>query len=333
MPMADPARSGSIQSDFGDVVVPSLPDVPGMIKPSEARYLYWLASTCHSGRGSIVELGSFLGKSALHLAAGLRAGGRGGTLHCFDRFRWDEEHAAKVDLGLPFGADYRAYFEANLRGVCDDVRAHACELGELEWRDGPVEILFVDAPKKLRELLVVFDVFAPHLEPDTAWLVFQDFAHAPSYAVPLSIAGLAERVELAHVVAGGSTATFRLRAPLPRGDDARRALDFRTWSPERIVAALDGLAERIDVLDVRRKLLAGVPFALWDRGARDAAVRRARALEFDDDLQRHWERMAGGKTFERYEGVFLARGFARPALPRRGGTDAVRRWVRRVFGG
>lgn len=332
MSNAECARGVTVQSDFSDIVLPPLPDVPGMIKSSEARYLYWLASTRYTGRGAVVELGSFLGKSAIHLAAGLRDGRRGGALHCFDRFRWDADHAAKFDLGLELGDDYRAHFEANVRAIDGEIHAHSCELGDLEWREGPVEILFVDAPKKLRELLAVFETFAPDLAPDGTWLAFQDFAHATSYAVPLVIAGLGDRLELAHVVAGGSTATFRLRAPLPRGDAAARELDFRAWSPTGIAAAIDGLAERIEALDVRRKLLAGVPFALWDRGDRDAATARARALEFDDDLQRHWTRMAEGKAFERYDGIFLARGFARAALPRRAERRTIGGWVRRWIG-
>jgi hypothetical protein len=322
-------RARHIQGDFADVRLPELPQVPGMIKPSEAHYLYWLTSEAYLGHGAIVELGSFLGASAVHLAAGLRDGGLGGELHCFDRFLWDRDHAAKFDLGLAVGDDYRARFEANVRAVHDGVRAHSVELRELSWNRGPVELLFLDAPKKFVELEATLTAFAQYLEPGEAILAFQDFAHAPSYAVPLVIAGLGDRLELAHVVAGGSTAGFILREPLPGDARAWRELDFTRWPPARIVAEFEKLAARIHVDDVRRKLAPGLSMALWDLDAKDEAVARMRALEFDDSLQRHWERLANGPLYARYEGLFLARGLARP--PDRS-VHAITRFVRELFG-
>jgi hypothetical protein len=318
-----PAR----QDDFADVVLPALPDVPGMIKPSEARYLYWLASRGYTGHGAVVELGSFLGRSATHLAAGLRDGGLGGVLHCFDRFVWDRDHAAKFHLGLRLGDDYRGHFEANVRRVYDHVHAHAVELTEVTWNGEPVEILFVDAPKKFPELEKSLATFAPALEPGRALLVFQDFAHAPSYAVALVIAALGTRLELRHVVAGGSTASFLLREPLPHDARAWRELDFRRQSPERVIAQFEALAARIEPADVRRKLAPGLPFALWDLGARREALERVHALEFDAELERHWQRIAGGPLWERYGELFLARGFARPVARR----SAWSRLFERVF--
>ncbi|MBI5433590.1 MAG: class I SAM-dependent methyltransferase [Planctomycetes bacterium] len=322
-------RVREIQGDFADVKLPELAAVPGMIKPSEARYLYWLASTAYLGHGAVVELGSFLGASATHLAAGLRDGGLGGELHCFDRFLWDRDHAAKFDLGIAIGEDYRAHFEQNVRRVYDGVRAHSVELRELTWDRGPVELLFVDAPKKFVELEATLTAFSPHLEPGQALIAFQDFAHAPSYAVALVIAGLGEHLELKHVVAGGSTASFLLREPLPRDARAWRELDFSRWTRTSMIDAFEGLAARIRLDDVRRKLAPGLAMALWDLGARNEALTRVRALEFDEPLQRHWQRMARGPLFERYDGLFLARGFAAPA-PR---GNVLTRFVRGLLGG
>ncbi|HIP80624.1 MAG TPA: hypothetical protein EYH07_19455, partial [Kiloniellaceae bacterium] len=62
-------------SDFGDVELPPLREVPGMTSASECRYLYWLASSQLSGAGQLVEIGSWLGRSTMHLAAGLRRTG------------------------------------------------------------------------------------------------------------------------------------------------------------------------------------------------------------------------------------------------------------------
>lgn len=318
-------RRREIQGDFAEVELPELPDVPGMIKPSEARYLYWLASRAYLGHGDLVELGSFLGKSAMHLAAGLRDGGLRGELYCFDRFVWDEDHAAKFDVGLALGDDYVERFDANLRRVYEGVHAHAAELSEVRWDRGPVEILFVDAPKRFKELAITLSAFAPHLEPELSLLAFQDFAHGTSYPVALTIAALGQRLDLRHVVAGGSTAGFLLREPLPVDRASWRALDFHRWRPARVIDAFEGLAARIRVADVRRKLLAGLPFALWDLDARDQALTRVRELELDEGLQRSWARLAAGRRYERYGPLFLARGIARAAPPRHPLEDLLRR--------
>ena len=76
---------------FADVALPALAPIPGQISEAERRFLYWLVRETYVGRGAVVEIGSWLGLSAAHLAAGLRDAGRAGALHCFDRFEWDQK--------------------------------------------------------------------------------------------------------------------------------------------------------------------------------------------------------------------------------------------------
>ena len=63
--------------------LPPLPEVPTMLSPEERRYLYWLGNEVWSGRGCVVEIGSWLGGSTVCLAAGMRASGHpaAGRLH------------------------------------------------------------------------------------------------------------------------------------------------------------------------------------------------------------------------------------------------------------
>src|SRR5262245_37306529 len=75
-------------STYDDVVLPPLPPVPGMVTDAECRYLYWLASTHYRGRGAVVEVGTWLGRSTLHLAAGLRDAGFPEALDCYDQYVW-----------------------------------------------------------------------------------------------------------------------------------------------------------------------------------------------------------------------------------------------------
>ena len=103
------------QSDFTDVKVPEMPDVPGMVSAAETRYLYWLTSQCYTGRGAVVEVGTWLGRSTSHLAAGLNAAGYHDHLHCFDRFQWTKTQSMKIQLPLNNGDSFQPYFEQNIR--------------------------------------------------------------------------------------------------------------------------------------------------------------------------------------------------------------------------
>ena len=62
-------RSRPRRSDFREVTLPDLPKVPGMISNSDRRYLYWLASQGYTGTGAVVEVGTWLGLSTIHLGA------------------------------------------------------------------------------------------------------------------------------------------------------------------------------------------------------------------------------------------------------------------------
>ena len=73
-------------SNFSDVALPSMPALPGLVSEAECRYLYWLTSRGYTGAGAVVEVGTWLGLSTLHLACGLGTAGYSEALHCFDQF-------------------------------------------------------------------------------------------------------------------------------------------------------------------------------------------------------------------------------------------------------
>jgi len=98
-------RSTPLVSDFPDLTLPDLPDIPGMITPAESRFYYWLTSRGYTGAGAVVEVGTWLGRSTAYIAAGLRDAGFPEHLHCFDRFTWYPVPDDKLDLGLQRGDD------------------------------------------------------------------------------------------------------------------------------------------------------------------------------------------------------------------------------------
>lgn len=274
------ARSQQQHGDFGFVRLPPLPTVDGLISPAEERYLYWLTSSLYAGEGAVVELGSWFGRSAIALGAGLRDAGYDSALYCFDRFLWRESFNSSVkiaDVQLGEGGDFMPYFLANVRPVYPDVRATKTTIEELTWDGSPIELLFVDAPKSFVDLAAALLAFGPALTVDRSLLILQDFFFSPAFPLSMTVAAMADDVELVHTVQGSSTAAFVLRRPLPTAVPDH----WRYWTMDD------------DVIDVRwRALMAKIPsqqrslaepalaFYHLERNQLDKARQHMRQIEF-----------------------------------------------------
>jgi methyltransferase family protein len=275
-------RSQPRHSDFGFVDFPRLPVVDGLISAAEQRYLYWLTSSMYSEEGAVVELGSWFGRSAMALGAGLRDSGRTSTLHCFDRFRWNPKFSDSVTVAdvkaLPDGADFMPFFQANVSQVYAHVRATKTTIDELEWRDLPVELLFIDAPKTFADLTRTLFVFGPYLTVGRSLVILQDFFFTPAYPISMTVAAMGDGARLVHTVTGTSTAAFVLDSPLPtrgvpkgwkywtKSDDAVE----RSW--RQLIAAIPD--EQKSLLD------PALAFYFLDRGKPDRARHHMRQIEF-----------------------------------------------------
>jgi hypothetical protein len=275
------ARSQPRHSDFQFVEMPALPTVDGLISEAEERYLYWLTSSMYAEEGAVVELGSWFGRSAIALGAGLRDSGRTTPLYCFDRFRWNPAFASSIkiaDVQLPDGGDFRPYFEANVRPVYPHVAASKTTIDELAWDGGPIEILFVDAPKTFADLAKTLFVFGPHLAVGRSLLILQDFFFTPAYPISMTIAAMSESIRLVHTVAGSSTAAFLLEAPLPT-DVVPDTWKYWTMSDERVDELWRALVAKFP--DDKKSLLEpALAFYYFDRGKLDKARHHMRRIEF-----------------------------------------------------
>ena len=115
-------------SDFAPVKE-LIKDVPGWLSDEEGEALYELAKDC-TGRGVIVEIGSWKGKSTICLGLGSRAG-EGVRIFAVDphadyrhgEFKENVERAGIADLVTP------------VKGLSQDV---------VDDFDEPIELLFVD---------------------------------------------------------------------------------------------------------------------------------------------------------------------------------------------
>ncbi len=123
-----------------------LADVPGWLGDEEALALFDLARGC-TGRGAIVELGSWRGRSTICLALGSKEGS-GVPVVAVDR------HMDKTFVD----------FQENVRraGVADLVRPIRATSDEaFAGFDEPIELIFIDASHKYDDVRRDFDQWVP----------------------------------------------------------------------------------------------------------------------------------------------------------------------------
>jgi hypothetical protein len=299
-------RSSVMMSDFEEVALPVLPQVPGMISPGESRYLYWLAGACHTGAGAVVEVGTWLGRSTLHLAGGLRDSGYATPLHCFDNFVWHgASDNSKSGLNLPAGADFEAYFLENIAPFRADIRVSKTDFAGIAWpADQPIDILFLDGPKNAEHVSQCLRAFAPALVPGQTMLVFQDYQHPLSYDIPLAVQSLGDALALRHTVASGGTVSFVLERPLRADEISPEALDWqgkpldeirRLWAA--MLAPLEG--------PVLQRMKAAYALHLCRIGETTAACDTLRGVVFDKRLHDGFTNWAAAASLRKtYQPLF-----------------------------
>ncbi len=291
-------RSQPRHSDFGFVQLPELPTVDGLISAAEQRYLYWLTSSMYVEEGAVVELGSWFGRSAIALGAGLRDSGRSTPLYCFDRFRWNPTFASSIkiaDVRLPDGGDFIPYFLANVLPVYPHVHATKTTIEALEWDGGPIEILFVDAPKTFADLTKTLLVFGPHLTVGRSLVVLQDFFFTPAYPISMTVATMADSVRLVHTVSGASTAAFVLERPLPT-DVVPDEWKYWEMSDDRVEELWDGLVAKLP--DEEKSLLEpALAFYYFDQGKIDKARDHMSRIEFSTFGQRRLDFLSNSSAW------------------------------------
>ncbi len=303
---ASPAQP--LVSDFSEVELPDLPAVPGMTSQAECRYLYWLASTQLAGLGRLVEIGSWLGRSTLHLAAGLEKAGHRQELHCFDGFSWAPSDLTKSDLPLKPGDNFQKYFEANVSPFGHLVTAHRTRIANIAWSGEPVEVLFLDAPKKLPEITRCLEVFGPSLVPGKSIIAIQDYQYFPAYALGACMHALRDRLELIHVVLDGSTVAFRVTAAIDLQRDRPTDWDIGAWSPAQIEENWSQILAALPA-PARDRLEPAKALHLYDCSAKQQAIAAMRALPMTPFQRDKIGGLARSHTYLGYPELFTVAGF------------------------
>jgi len=140
-----------------------LNEVPGYLHPLEGRFLFWMGRKVPP-RGLALEVGSFKGKSAGFLAAGLTSGAR---LACVDTWRNDA-------MAYDQPADSWPQFVANTSQYQDRIEAHRGTSPEVagRWRQS-LDLLFIDGDHSYEGCRTDCQSWLSFVRPG-GWVLFHD---------------------------------------------------------------------------------------------------------------------------------------------------------------
>lgn len=143
--------------------------VPGWARGEEAVALAQ-ASYALPENAVVVELGSFLGCSAVLLAGARRVRGSG-RVHCIDPFDASGDAFSVPiyrEIETSGKSTLRARFERNLRraGVREWVEVHPTRAEEAaeNWNT-PIDLLFFDGHQSYDVVMATYGAWSPHLKP------------------------------------------------------------------------------------------------------------------------------------------------------------------------
>lgn len=163
-------------------------NVPGMLEPEIGEYLYDQAAACK--RASIVEIGSYLGRSTICIARGSRSGGRM-RVYSVDPHNgmgstpdptWNDSY----DPGTPNKKYYKNVgitfpeFKKRLKKCkVDDIVYPIVNYSELAYKagfNGPIEMLFLDGEHRYNYVKMDMELWGKHVVSGGI-IIFHDSGH------------------------------------------------------------------------------------------------------------------------------------------------------------
>ena len=242
-------------------------------------------------------------------------------------------------LPLHRGDDFQPYFERNVRPVYPGLRVTKSELSHLVWAGGPIEILFLDAPKHLVDMSWALAALGPFLVPGLSVLVMQDYLHPPAYALSAVVSRLGESLRPLHIVQGGSTVAFMVTRPLDFGRAQPIDWNFSRWSLAEITDNWTRVCGSLPP-EVRVRLWVGAALLLYRRRETRQAQGILRRLALDPEMSPQLQQQVAAILYRDYKPLFRAAGLQPPPLDQRPPTGVrpairkarafARRWLRPV---
>ena len=206
------------------------PKIPGMITDEERQYYAYIGQF-YSGKGEVVELGPWLGRSTSCILVGLLENQMfsGKRLHVFDDFVWRArwmKNFVEKDEQLENHQDFRHLFDKYTGPFKDHMLVKRRKIttydgnenvAQLEWSGQPVEILYVDCGRLYHTNEAWYQIFSKAFIPNTTLIVMQDWRL--QFEVPILWENQTKNftdskgksLQLVHELKNGTIATFLYR--------------------------------------------------------------------------------------------------------------------------
>jgi hypothetical protein len=254
----------------------------GMTTPNERHYLADYAQRLYTGKGAIVDLGSWLGSLTVPLLLGLKENpapaAKKGALHAYDLFEWQDwmnpyQPKGRFRKPLKSGDSFLPEFVRRVSPFDTERRLliHAGDLGGLGWCGRPIEMLVVDVMKSWDLANCVVRDFFPSLMPGQSYVFHQDFCHHYTTWIHLIHYRLRDHFEKVVSLADAATIVFKYTKPFP-AEVLRHTYSFDDFSEAEFEAAFEFSLSQVE------------PDSLWQRQAILAA--KVMAFIHKQDLRR-----------------------------------------------
>jgi MMP 1-O-methyltransferase len=145
-------------------------DIDGFLTNREGQLLYSLAAAC-TGKGVIVEIGSWKGKSTVWLAKGVEVSGKTTVIYAIDPHTGSPEHQkdnAKVWTFDEFQSNIR---KAGVESLIKPIIKFSAEA--VTHIQNPIELLFIDGAHEYDAVLEDYELYAP-LVCEGGFIAFHD---------------------------------------------------------------------------------------------------------------------------------------------------------------
>lgn len=222
-----------------------LNQIPAMTTDAERDCYYRLANEA-APKGTIIELGAWMGASTAYIAAGIRDSGVDRKALIFDKFQSKPGHIRKVkEFYSKRGIDKAPVgpclhnFQQNLGGLLKYVEPRQ---GQIEktiqhpWAKDSISLLVTDAPKRVPQISPVLAALKDAMQVGSI-MAWQDFCHFPSYEIPACLYRIRHHLEFVEAVVPGTTLVFRVKSKWSKEEVSLDALALSKWTPEEISAA------------------------------------------------------------------------------------------------
>ena len=134
--------------------------IEGWLQPAEGLFLYKTAKNC-GGRGVIVEIGSWKGKSTIWLAKGSKTGSNV-KVYAIDPHTGSPENIKKRREIWTYQEFKRNIEKAEVQDIVMPV-IKTSEDAAREWNGKPIELLWIDGAHEYEMVKLDFDLWSPYL--------------------------------------------------------------------------------------------------------------------------------------------------------------------------